>query len=203
MASVVNDTCIEAGVQSMDNSLIQKIKESLVSKKNGPAPFPPASKGAIDEAEAWLGFGIPEFLKTIYLEIGNGGFGPGSDGLLIGVSGGYASDLGTIVDVYEAFKKEAKYLGSEWLAGLLPFCEWGCNIYSCVSCNDIRLPVYMSEVSSLRPQSYTLDGFMEMWAAGIDIQTLDVVPTEMVEIVNPFTRKKMYVKVRRVSPTGE
>ena len=46
-----------------------------------PAPLPaPASAGQIGEAEAALGFALPAELRSLYLDIADGGFGPG-DGL--------------------------------------------------------------------------------------------------------------------------
>jgi hypothetical protein len=41
-------------------------------------PPAPASEAEVDAAEAALGFRIPPFLLRLYLEVGNGGFGPGA-----------------------------------------------------------------------------------------------------------------------------
>jgi len=38
---------------------------------------PPASREQIERCEAALGFPLPELLRRLYAEIGNGGFGPG------------------------------------------------------------------------------------------------------------------------------
>ncbi len=44
-------------------------------------PLPPlllkASAEAVDQAEAVIGYELPPLLKRMYLEIANGGFGPG------------------------------------------------------------------------------------------------------------------------------
>lgn len=56
-----------------------------------PAPLPPpASAEQVAEAEAALGFEIPAGLRQLYLDIANGGFGPG-DGLysLVDLAGQY------------------------------------------------------------------------------------------------------------------
>src|SRR5579885_3913143 len=37
---------------------------------------PPAGAQAVDAAERELGFRLPELLRTIYTQVGNGGFGP-------------------------------------------------------------------------------------------------------------------------------
>jgi hypothetical protein len=44
-----------------------------------PAPTAPTSVAAIEMAERHLGYPLPRLLRRLYLEVGNGGFGPGSD----------------------------------------------------------------------------------------------------------------------------
>ena len=60
--------------------------------------------------------------------------GPGYG--IIGVVGGHSSDLGTLVETFNEIKRGADYLGLKWNPQLLPFCGWGCNIFSCVDCSD-------------------------------------------------------------------
>ena len=59
--------------------------------RDPPPPPPPATAEQVAEAEAALGFELPAGLRQLYLEIGNGGFGPG-DGLysLTDIAGQYA-----------------------------------------------------------------------------------------------------------------
>lgn len=47
---------------------------------------PPASPAAVARAEAALGFALPTTLRAIYLDVANGGFGPGYG--VMGVEGG-------------------------------------------------------------------------------------------------------------------
>src|SRR5262245_8220936 len=121
----------------MHESLIEKIREYAVSRTES-LPFPPVSEDAVDKAEKDLGFAIPALLKSCYLAVGNGGFGPGYG--IIGVDGGYASDYGNVVETHGVLKQDQESEGHEWPNGLLPFCEWGCNIFSCVDCRDARHP---------------------------------------------------------------
>jgi len=179
----------------MDERLAERIKDHVLFTQKRPIPFPPASDHDIDVAEAGLGFGVPETLKLLYLKIGNGGFGPGRGGTLIGLNGGYESDLGTIVAAYEQIKEGAEYDGLNWWPGLLPFCEWGSNIFSCVDCNDTGLRAYVSEACEMRRQNYTLDDFMQMWIGGIDILCQEERPLQTIEGINPFTGKKIQLKI--------
>ncbi len=51
-----------------------------------PPQYGVATIGALDAAEAELGFALPALLRRLYLEVENGGFGPGAG--LLGVEGG-------------------------------------------------------------------------------------------------------------------
>jgi hypothetical protein len=68
-----------------ENALIKQLKEQ-VQTKHFPTEgyrayqylvFPPVSEDDLALAESQLGFILPSFLRRIYLEVGNGGFGPG------------------------------------------------------------------------------------------------------------------------------
>jgi hypothetical protein len=50
---------------------------------------PPVDAAAIDRAEASLGFALPPFLRRVYVEVADGGFGPG--GGLLGLQGAVAA----------------------------------------------------------------------------------------------------------------
>jgi len=103
-------------------------------KKIAKTPYRTVTEGETHNAENELGFSIPPLLKGIYQEVGNGGFGPGYG--ILGIKGGQLTDEGdTIVEHYKGLcmPDEEDSLWS-WPHGLLPFCHWGCAIYSCVSC---------------------------------------------------------------------
>jgi hypothetical protein len=174
--------------------MIERIVDRVaahVAADNVSTKYPPASENAIHEAEANLGFEIPPLLRRVYLSIGNGGFGPGYG--IIGVGGGHASNLGTLVDTFNEIRNGAEYLGSKWNPGLLPFCEWGCNIFSCVDCNDREHVVFHSEECCARAQSYHLEDFFEMWLNGMDIVGVGSSTKRTADIINHFTRSKTRV----------
>src|SRR5277367_3912098 len=125
-----------------------------------------ASEESIKLAEARLGFAIPDLLRSIYLNVANGGFGPGYG--IIGVAGGHSSNLGDLVETFQEVKKGAEYFGLKWNPHLLPFCEWGDNIFSCVDCSDPANPIFRSDECKVRPLNYSLNDFFEMWIGGKD-----------------------------------
>lgn len=87
--------------------------------------------------EQTLCFKVPALLKRLYVEVGNGGWGPG-----YGSSGAWAApkdDLGeTAVRCYVSLRERSTSAEPSWRwpAGLLPLCHWGCAIYSCIDCTQ-------------------------------------------------------------------
>src|SRR5262249_5265510 len=111
--------------------------------------FPPASARAVAAAEKQLRFRLPELLKAIYTQIGNGGFGP-SYGFL-GVQGGATDEEGyTLVPMYRAMRQSAKEnRPRHWPEQLLPACRLGCGMWSCLDCARPRVPVLIFEPNNL------------------------------------------------------
>jgi SMI1-KNR4 cell-wall len=181
-----------------------KVGESLVTRIKGyvasqprPITFPPSSENDVGEAEKRLGFSIPPLLKSIYLEVGNGGFGPGRGRSIIGVKGGYASDFGTLVETYKQLKDDFTLERNEWIVSLLPFCEWGCNIFTCVNCNEPNYQIYLFEEGDVSLKQYTLQDFFEMWIGSVDILSYEGPAGETAEVTNPFTGEMSRVTKRR------
>jgi hypothetical protein len=173
----------------MDEALVARIRDFAPSHSRS-AISPPASSEAVGEAERELGFPLPALLKACYLEVGNGGFGPAYG--ILGLRGGYVSDCGTLVEFYRDLRDRQEPEGKRWKAGLLPFCEWGCGMFSCVDCQDASHPVCLYEYPYISPQDCTLPEFFERWMAGLEIHTHR---GQLVEhwITNPFTGRKTRV----------
>jgi SMI1/KNR4 family protein SUKH-1 len=81
-------------------------------------PLTPATLEAVQAAERDFGYPLPSLLRRLYLEVANGGFGPG----------------------YGLFRLPlaANEWKPEWWPdmppSLLPLCHWGCAIHSFVDC---------------------------------------------------------------------
>lgn len=99
---------------------------------------PPASVDAVVAAEQRIGFRMPTVLRRLYLEVGNGGFGP-----YIGVLGvgdnGVRGDDGDIVSEYASFSSDPNHSHP---AGVVPILDWGCAIWSLVDFRDPSGPMW-------------------------------------------------------------
>jgi hypothetical protein len=180
----------------MEEQLASQIREFSASQQR-PIPFSPAAAGDVAEAESQLGFSIPPLLKAVYLRVGNGGFGPGRGGNIIGLNGGYTSDFGTLVETYRQLKNDCELDGKQWLTSLLPFCEWGCNIFTCVQCGAEPFLINSFEEGEVSPTGYTLQSFFRLWLEGTDILSYNSVIDSTAEGINPFTGEKKQIKRRR------
>jgi len=177
----------------MNESLLQRIQLHLSSG----VPHPLAAEGLIRDARRRLGFEIPKLLEDCYLKIGNGGFGPGYG--LIGLEGGHASDFGSLVSTFEQLKSDQEGEGGAWPKGMLPFNEWGSNIFSCVDCVSDGASVYTFEDFELSEAGYDLPTFFDLWLSGADVlANKQAEPRHQATIINPFTGEQAVVKGMRV-----
>ncbi len=119
--------------QGVDDELIAKagdIEHRMTTPAARALPEP-ATAAALDAAEARLGVALPPVLRRLYLEVANGGFGPGSG--IIGIRGGWTTDHGrSIEDLYEEMgdstTENPRWV---WPAGLVPFVDHG-GAFGCV-----------------------------------------------------------------------
>lgn len=146
-----------------------------------PARLQTADPNDITNDERQLGFALPPLLKRIYADIGNGGFGPGYG--LIGLTNGVPGDTGkTGPAMYRLLcstDPEDPYW--KWPDGLLPICNWGCAILSCVDCSDpsFRMRIFDPNVheghdwaDTFFEESPSFDEWLRAWASGIDLWDL-------------------------------
>lgn len=82
----------------------------------------PASEPQVAEAEARLKVALPSLLRRCYLQVGDGGWGPG----------GGLPPLADLVKGFQARRQDNG--GRAWPPALLPVCEWGGGIASCLDC---------------------------------------------------------------------
>jgi hypothetical protein len=95
----------------------------------------PVPVDELASAEDRLGFRLPDELREVYLTVANGGFGPGFG--LLGVASGATDDLGNTADtLYQLFNQaDPDDPDWSWRSHVVPFCYWGCAVYSCITAN--------------------------------------------------------------------
>jgi hypothetical protein len=166
----------------MDDT-VAAIRQRLHAKITdlGEASYSQLSRGdpvEIANDERRLGFAFPPLLKRIYVEIGNGGFGPGYG--LIGLTNGTPDDTGkTAPEIYRELRSADRHEPNlKWPQGLLPICHWGCAILSCIDCVDpnFRMRVFDPNVreqdnwaSCFLEEANGFEIWMKEWASGTDL----------------------------------
>ena len=96
----------------------------------------PLTDSALARSTDRLGFAPPDLFIDVLRRVGNGGFGPGYG--FIGLEDGEANEDGdTAVDLYCLSRApDPDDPAWHWPEFLLPFCSWGCAIYTCLDCSD-------------------------------------------------------------------
>jgi hypothetical protein len=171
--------------------LLDHIKERVAMPSAGKAKnphavaLPPlATASEITEVESQLGFELPFLLKTLYMEVASGGFGP-YQGFLSVPSSETAGGL----DLVRAYRN-CSGRGWQWPAHLLPVVYNGCDVYFCIDCDNAknRVIVFDGDLGDLeesdiseprsewpypdhplavcfRTRAESFEDFLEMWLA--------------------------------------
>lgn len=157
------------GIGSVE--IIEKIRKAEIGT--------PANLDVVEIAEKELGFPLPPILREIYLKVANGGIGPGYK--ILGVNGGQISDEGdSISELYTALGRfDPEDPEWKWPEGLVPFCHWGCAIYSCFDAKKEGYPIVwfdpnMREIGEPMEQQFiphksSLIEWLEGWLSGDDL----------------------------------
>ena len=151
--------------------LIRRVREHTARQQLPP----PASPRELAEAEERIGFVLPSLLRSLYSEIANGGFGPGYGfiGLITRVPlGRFEGD--SAVELFQAFRSgDPEKPDWSWPGRLIPGCDWGCAIRSCIDCSDPQLPVIRFDPNEPEHQcsheSPSLAQWLEDWLEGKDL----------------------------------
>ncbi len=152
---------------------------SLIADIKNKASGKPATAGAVDKAEQTIGHKLPSLLRSIYLEVANGGIGPGYQ--ILGVEGGHLSEEGdSIADLYDYLKQDDP-IDELWVwpEAVVPFCPWGNAIYSCFDAAKPGNPVIWfdpnaREIGEPMEQQFishreSLESWLQGWVNGDDL----------------------------------
>jgi uncharacterized protein YndB with AHSA1/START domain len=167
MSSILDELARRARAGQLGSSIE---REPLV-----PKIYPPATSRQIADAEEQLGFRLPSLLRDIYLNVANGGFGPGYG--FFPLSGGRDEHRErTLVETYVSFRYRPERV--RWGEKLLPICFWGCCYYSYLDCTQPQTPVMAFNEDShgegpwgcaSSPHAKSFEEWMQRWLDGEDL----------------------------------
>lgn len=135
----------------------------LAGRGCGAAPYPVAHPAIIERAERIIGFRLPSLIREIYLQVGNGGFGPGCG--IGGLDDGCQIYDKTLTEnclefrtlrgrlLEEAGFTEQELVDWKWDTHYIVYCYWGCNLTTIVDCHDPAMPVYSLDSITLKEHS--------------------------------------------------
>lgn len=152
---------------------------------------PPVSAEQLARVEELLGFDLPALLRSLYLQIGNGGFGPGYGLFALPLGEPGCADL---VGMYWYVRGDArqpdpgKYFNPamvdeiplapedeewddadqepdfvwNWPANLLPILSHGCGAYECIDWTKPDEPVFLHDPDFFPPGGKVEDTLIEL-----------------------------------------
>jgi hypothetical protein len=141
--------------------------------------YSPTPRAEIEAAEAALGFPFPALIREIWLQIGNGGFGPGYG--ITGVETGKKINDETLIEARDYMLQSTEYLKEDLEQALakahlgkeyqiyaehlqsvydqwyfnetfIMYCYWGCNVTTIVDCSNPDLPIHALD-GDIKPHS--------------------------------------------------
>jgi hypothetical protein len=137
--------------------------------------FPPISSIVFDEEEHRLGVRLPQLLRRLYMEVGNGGFGPGEGVLSLSPLSSADHPISYFHGKFRAARNEN---GAEWPLTIVPFSHWGDLILSCVdiSADSANPPVVRFEPNMSKADTLEFLSGAEFRGAGMiaECETLTV-----------------------------
>jgi SMI1 / KNR4 family (SUKH-1) len=173
--------------EQKENTLIERLKETIRTNRHPTGEYtwhrqiasPPVTVEELAQAEVQLGFELPTFLRRLYLEVGDGGFGPGYGLFPLNAHNPSTDSLVTAYlgmrsmsqkDIDEHWADE-EVKPSLWPERVLMICDWGCNIYSCLNCSSPDLPILRmdSNVNFMVEwaiEASSLQQWLETWEDG-------------------------------------
>jgi hypothetical protein len=129
---------------------------------------------ALQAAERALGFKLPDLVRTLHLQIANGGFGPQYG--IVGIKGGAKLDDCTLEMCYrKLLKLEKQNPVWRWPRGLLPLANYGCGTWSCVDCEYAKLPMILWDPNNLDAELEGSDAQLNwgnsFWDQGLSLKS--------------------------------
>lgn len=188
-----------------DQELIDQIKSKVLLNSNQSMldnchqqPASPASLTDIVWVETQIGSSLPSLIREIFLQVGNGGFGPGWG--ITGLHNGHrlyqrsfvehvlhtgkaikahlrasvaTAERDDLVDprLLDQDKRHLQHWNALGLETLIWYCDWGCNIVTVVDFGKPELPIFCADGLDIRAEHVrTLREWWWGWLDGSLVQ---------------------------------
>ena len=171
---------------------------------------PPLSIRDVEATEQRLGLSFPTLLREFYLYVANGGCGPDdgamSDGIIFNlITTTSTRRPATIETVYTQLQQARPHNPLwRWPRALLPFCDWGCGMLSCVDCEQVDHPLVLFDANcqvydqpapiQFAMHSLTLVAWVAAWIAG------QALWYEMSDVPRPSRVLRLYTTIHDNNP---
>jgi hypothetical protein len=171
---------LEVEDEAMDNQeLIRRIQQRAhdpqqaidMAEVRADVANPPVTAEQLEAAETALGFRLPEFMRQLYLQVGNGGFGPGYGLLELGDES--TDDERTVVGFFVKIVINVPPPPYRpWPKQFLFIADWGCGIWSLLNWQDGRVYRFNGDMydadnqpweSEIVPEAPSLEAWFEDW----------------------------------------
>ena len=133
-------------IQTMRGLLLKNRRD--FSLAGAPPPWsPPATAEQLAQTESELGFELPEFLKLMYSEIANGGFGP-AFGLMSVNDEQYDASLDDVYIVAHYNWAKGDVSGGEawkWPERIISIADNGCGMRWCLDCRNDEIVFFAGD----------------------------------------------------------
>jgi hypothetical protein len=179
-----------------EDQLLDMIRARIAdpTSKTDLTPIPPrygvATTTAVSCTEREVKFSLPPFLRRIYLEVANGGFGPGAG--LLGVEGdGHKDEDGRALG-----KAYLNLRSQEWPERLLPLWDLGDGAWACIDGRAQDQRIIVIDENGPVSTKFTLPLWLEHWTIGDDVLA-ETFEFDEIVIMNPFTKRPTTAKRRR------
>jgi hypothetical protein len=183
-----------------DDDLLRALQERVNTVLDPDDPEPERHAGAtpdeLAQAESELGFHLPRLLRRVYA-VANGGVGPAYGLLPLGegddtLAGLYRSFVDTTYAPQPGEPGSDQY---PWPEKLLPICDWGCAIWSCLDCRSDDGPIVTaSNGQPFVSTGRTLRSWLEAWLGGVDLHAEMFEPGPTRTGINPFRKQPIVLK---------